>query len=191
MKLKELTKTQRSYVFNNFLINDFHKSEVKPLDLLERLIENGHYKCYGFYEDDELVGYAYFIKSKDSILMDYLAVNSKYRCRGFGSRFIELIEEKFKGEYSSLLAEVENPKYSLDEDDKSNRQRRIDFYIKNGFKLSCVETCVYKDQYTMINLKLDKHLDDEEIVKETTHIYKTIFGEDIFERHIRVWTCQD
>lgn len=186
MKLQELTKMQRAKIYNEYLINDFHKSEVEPLEIIEGLIDRGHYKCYGFYEDKDLLGYAYFIKTKDSILMDYLVINPNYRCKGLGSKFIEIIKDKFKAEFSSLLAEVENPKHSLDDIDKCNRERRIQFYLKNNFNISNIESCVYKDQYSIINLKLKEQLTDEKIYKEVEKIYKIIFGETIFKEQISI-----
>lgn len=186
MYLKELNSTQRRDMYNKCLINDFHKSEVKPLSLIEELIKQGKYKCYGFYEDEDLLGYGYFIKSEDSIIMDYLAVDIKHRCKGLGSKFISLISEKFSSEYDTLLAEVENPKYALDQTDRFNRERRISFYIKNKFKISNIETCVLEDEYMIIKLKLLKELDDQQIKKEMTSVYKTIFGEEFFNNHINV-----
>ena len=191
MELRELKSDERLEVYNNYLINDFHESEVKPLSLIEQLIGQGKYKCYGFYEDGDLLGYGYFITSKDSIVMDYLAVNSKYRCKGLGSKFISLINEKFSGEYASLLAEVENPKHAVDETDRCNRERRISFYMKNNFKTSNIETCVLRDEYMIIKLKLSRELDDEEIKREVTTVYKIIFGEEFFRKNIKVSFLHD
>ena len=186
MKLKELSTEQRQNVYNNYVVNDFHKSEVKPLKLIESLIDKGHYKCYGFYEYEQLLGYAYFVKTEENIFMDYLAVIPKYRCKGIGSKFISIIKEEFSEKFATLLAEVENPKYSLDEVDRFNRERRILFYLKNGFKTSDIETCVLEDQYSIIKLELCKELENEEIKEEVRDIYKTMFGEEFFKKNISV-----
>lgn len=190
MRLVELSKTERKNVYNKYMLNDFHKSEVKPFDMIEDLIEQRHYKCYGFFKNDELFGYAYFIKAKDSILMDYLAVSPKYRCKGLGSRFLKIIKNTFKSKYSSLLAEIENTRYALSKEDKFNRERRVSFYLKNGFNISNIETCVLKDQYTIIKLNLDRELKDEEIYSEVKTVYKTIFGEEYFKNNIMVSVCR-
>ena len=186
MKLVELSKEERKNIYNKHMLNDFHKSEVKPLDMLERLIKEGHYICYGFFKDERLLGYAYFIKIKDSILMDYLAVIPKYRSMGYGSRFLQIIEHTFEEKYTSLLAEVENPRFALNKEDKLNRERRILFYLKNGFEVSKIETCVLEDQYLIIKLNLDKKLDDEEVYKKTELVYKTIFGEEYCKKNISI-----
>lgn len=186
MILRELKFEERIYVYDNYLINDFHESEVKPFDMIEKLVEKDKYKCFGFYEDKELLGYAYFVITNNTILMDYLAVNSKYRCRGLGSKFITMIKDKFSNNYSELLAEVENPKYGVDKNDRCNRERRISFYIKNSFQQSNIETSVLEDQYKIIKLKLNVKLDDIEIKREISNVYQTIFSEEFFNKHISI-----
>lgn len=191
MFLKELKLEDRIYVYNNYLINDFHESEVKPIDMIEKLVEKKKYKCFGFYEDEELLGYAYFVNTDDSILMDYLAVNSKYRCKGLGSKFISVIGDKFSKSHSTLLAEVENPKYALDGNDRYNRERRISFYMNNNFKQSNIETRVLEDEYRIIKLKLNRELDDMEVKREVNNIYQTIFSEEFFNKHINISLIDD
>lgn len=188
MEFKKLTKTQRTDVYNKYLVNDFNKSEVKTFNEIEDLIKQGYYLCYGFYENEDLLGYSYFIKSKQTIVMDYLAVNSEYRNKGLGSKFISIIKSEFSKQYLALIAEVENPRYSDNEKDKYNRERRISFYINNGFKLSNIETCVTKDQYSIIKLELNKDIGDKEIFKQISLAYRTIFGEELFKKQISVST---
>lgn len=190
MEFIELSKSQRMNIYNKYMLKDFHKSEVKPFDLIEGLINDGCYKCYGFFEDEHLLGYAYFIEARGSILMDYLAVSPEYRSRGFGSKFLKVITSTFKDKYNSLLGEVENPRFSLGKDDKINRERRISFYLKNDFKVSNIESRVADDQYTIIKLTLDKELDDKEIYKEVNTVYKTIFSEEYFKNNINVSVCK-
>ena len=191
MILQELKSEDRIYVYNNYLINDFHESEVKPFDMIEKLVEKKKYKCFGFYEDEELLGYAYFVKTDGSILMDYLAVNSKHRCKGLGSKFISVIRDKFSENFSTLLAEVENPKHSVDETDRYNRERRISFYMKNSFEQSHIETCVLEDKYRIIKLKLRRELDDMEVKREVSNVYQTIFSEEFFKKHINISLADD
>lgn len=186
MILKELTNQERRNIYHKHMLNDFHKSEVKPLATIEELIDKGHYKCYGFFEDEALLGYAYFIRGQKCILMDYLAVVPEYRSKGYGSRFLQIIKRTFKDTYSSLIAEVENPRFSLSKDDESNKLRRISFYLKNDFDLSNIESCVLKDQYRIIKLNLKLELEDEEVYDELNYVYKTIFGQAYLTDNIRI-----
>lgn len=189
MKLVELTLEEREKTYNEHMLNDFHKSEVKPFNMIESLIEKERYLCYGFYEEndpDKLLGYAYFVKTNYNILMDYLAVTKSYRGKGYGTKFLTIIEKKFKSKFNTLLAEVENPRFALDDEDKKCREGRISFYLKNNFNVSSIETCVLKDQYKIIQLKLDKTLENIEIEEEMKNIYNIIFSSEFVKKHITV-----
>lgn len=188
LKLKQLSKKQRENIYNNYMIYDFHKSEVKPFETIEKLVERGNYVCVGCYEDTDFLGYAYFVKSDttNNLLLDYFAVNEQYRSKGLGSKIILTMKEQLSGEYSSLLGEVENPEFANDDNDKLTRERRIAFYLKNGFKVSNVKCRVSVDNYVMINLGLDKELNDKEIYDEMNELYNIIFGEAFFKNHISV-----
>lgn len=186
MEIKELSKNQRIEVYERHLKNDFHESEVKPTEMIESLIKKGNYKCCGFYEEEEFLGYAFFANTEKSLLLDYLVVDSKYRSKGYGSKFLSIIRKEFSSKYLTLLAEVENPRYAADEDDKANRERRISFYLKNNFRISDVETSVLEDQYMIIELKLDKNSEDIEALDSMNKIYETIFGDIFFRKNIKV-----
>lgn len=186
MKLVELSKIDRHEIYNTHIVNDFPASEVKPLHMIEKLIESDQYLCYGFYNDLELLGYVFLVKPSQSgsILLDYLAVCSGNRSNGLGTEFIRILKEKFSTDYVSLLAEVEHPDYSISEQDKKDRMRRIYFYQKNGFQVSDVSTRVLSDDYRIINLSLNGKIKDSEIALEMNNIYNIIFGQEFFNKHI-------
>ena len=129
MELIELSKEERLDVYKNHMTKDFHASEVKPLDMIEDLVAKGNYAGYGFYEEDIFVGYAFFTKTNraENLIIDYLAVCSGHRSKGLGTKFIKTLNNKFKYKYTSLIAEVENPDFTDDQEEKKIRERRISF----------------------------------------------------------------
>ena len=48
MTIKELTAKQREEIFFN-IWSHFHKSEIKPFEIIEKLISEGKYVCYGLF----------------------------------------------------------------------------------------------------------------------------------------------
>mgnify|MGYP005855306289 CR=1 FL=1 len=76
--IQKLSKEQMKFIFDNHMINDFPKSELKPWKKIEAGLENDTYFAYGMYENNELLAYAFFIKSSkyNTYLLDYLAVLS-------------------------------------------------------------------------------------------------------------------
>lgn len=193
MDIRILTKEQRAEVFHQFLTKDFHKSEVKPLDLMERLIDQEKYLCCGIYKDQgssNLLGYAYFAildyQPKPILLIDFFAVVSSVRSRGFGSKFLKELRSSLKDRYTSVLAEVENPSYAPDEDNKTLRKRRIDFYHRNGFKTSKILSRVQTDEYQILVLNFDEPLSDSQVYDSMCQIYQSLNGIEFFNNHIQV-----
>ena len=89
--IQKLSKEQMKFIFDNHMINDFPKSELKPWKKIEAGLENDTYFAYGMYENNELLAYAFFIKSSkyNTYLLDYLAVLSGKRQSGIGSKFLQ------------------------------------------------------------------------------------------------------
>ena len=82
MELKQLTKEEVKIIYIEHMVMDFPQEELKPIDAIERLIERKIYKCYGLYDNRELLAYAFFNTSKSYLLLDYYSVCEKYRSKG-------------------------------------------------------------------------------------------------------------
>lgn len=96
----------------------FPERERKPFFLLRRSVKQG---------TAQLI--AAVIPYRDMVMVDYLAVSSRIRSNGTGSRILQEICGRFAGRKIVLLIE------RLD-DGAENREQRIArkrFYLKNGF----------------------------------------------------------
>lgn len=188
MQMKILTSEERDYFYHNYLLNDFHESEVKPLNLIEQLISNGNYQCIGFFKNKVPMGYAYLIKSNDDkvLFLDYFAVIKTHRSNGLGSIFIDHLKNTFKDKYTSLIAEVENPYYSENEKDKHNRNRRINFYLQNGFKITNICSRVKNDEYHIINIDFQQNSDETELFNYLKQIYISMSDYNFFTKHVKL-----
>jgi GNAT superfamily N-acetyltransferase len=187
MTMRILTAKERYYFYQNYLVNDFHKNEIKPFDRMERLIEQGKYTCYGFFEETTPLGYAYFIKypNEQLFLLDYFVVLKQYRSKGFGSDFLNEIKNQVLGNSSVLIAEVENPDYIEDEANKDDSKRRINFYLRNGFMQSNVLSQVFHCEYIMFAFGLEK-INNKKLYEDVMKLYLDVFGYELFERYIHV-----
>lgn len=187
MTMRILTESERFDFYYSYLINDFHKNEIKPFNIMERLVKQGKYICYGFFDDKIPLGYAYFIKSKCNkyFLLDYFAVLTAYRSIGLGSKFINEINNKFMEDSSVLIAEIENPDYINDEKNKEDSIRRINFYLRNGFRQSNILSQAFSCEYIIFTLSTEEQ-NDNELYEDVRKIYLDIFGKDLFNRQIYV-----
>ncbi len=186
--MKQLDLKERMELYKKHLSKDFHKDEVKPFEMIEGLIAQNIYWCYGFFENEEQMGYAYLIKAPngEALLLDYLVVFEQYRNRGLGSAFLELMKEKLKEKGAFLLAEVENPEFAETDKDSQTRQRRIMFYQKSGFGMTKVRSRIYQDNYHIISLALKENATNELAFMELKRIYQAVFGEEFLKKNTKV-----
>ncbi|BCN32346.1 GNAT family N-acetyltransferase [Anaeromicropila herbilytica] len=184
--MKELKEEEQYNFYQTYLIHDFPESEVKPYDIIEESTGQGKYISYGFFRNLEPLGYAFMTKAKENggLLMDYFAVIDKHRSKGLGSSIVETIKRELQGRYESVIIEVENPEVEMDEKKKEVRNRRIAFYLKNGFKMSNIQSRVLTDEYLIMTLELGKELEERQVYLELQAIYQALFGFEFFENNI-------
>jgi GNAT superfamily N-acetyltransferase len=110
----------------------FPKRERKPYFILRHSVRKGKAMLMTACEEGKLLGFTVLIPYKDMVMVDYLAVSSKIRSRGTGSRLMEEVCARFPDKKIVLLIERLN-------DAADNREQRIArrrFYLKNGFTSS-------------------------------------------------------
>ncbi len=187
--IKALNVREIEEVYTKMAINDFDKTELKPLKTILRQFSKDLYKCYGMYVDNRITAYAFFAKSTGSnyMLLDYFAVQKDYRRQNIGSRFFDLLKKTIKN-CDYILAEVENPNYHIDKEDKTIKENREKFYIKNNFTKTFIECEVFKHKYTLFCLSLDNvHLDEKEIIiTNFLNVYKEMLKSETYENNIKI-----
>ena len=110
----------------------FPKAERKPFFAVRQSVRKGKTLLLTAMEEGVLQGFAMAIPYKNMVMVDYLAVSSKIRSRGTGSKIMQEVCRFFPGKKIVLLIE------QLD-DAAENQQQRIarrKFYFKNGFTSS-------------------------------------------------------
>ena len=121
---------------------DFPESELKPLDVVEKLYREGNYEPIGFFENEKLIAYALQVIREEgkSVLLDYLAVTPEYRDRGIGSEVLSALREYYSGKYEYIVIESEHPDEAPD---KNAALRRLDFYKRAGGILTDTEVRLF------------------------------------------------
>lgn len=188
MQIIKLSEEQIKNVYFNYLVHDFHEAEVKSWEHIKQLLDKNNYLCLGLFDKlNTLFSYAFFCISENSdwLFLDYYAVLSDYRGKGYGSIFIELLKT-YDRDKKGILAEVENPDFSENEKEKNICTRRIEFYCKNHWYLSQVYTCVFGVNYQIMQLPFCNPIDDTTIYQEIETIYRTMFSENIYEKEVQI-----
>lgn len=124
---EDYSKGNLKYVYND-LYSQFEKNELKDKAQFDMLFKGPNYKLLLCYDESDLIGYIIvYIDFKTNLMwLDYLAVLEEYHSRGYGTKMIETLKEKYKN-LDGCMIEVEK------EDDKDiNTYRRIKFYENLG-----------------------------------------------------------
>ena len=109
----------------------FSENERKPLEDIFALIEQERYEIWGLFAEGKMLGYAALWKrpGTELVLLDYLGVTAELRNGGLGSEILSLL----KDQGFPLVLESEVPVRGACEEDNALRERRIGFYVRNGF----------------------------------------------------------
>ena len=99
LELRILNEHELINLYTNEAHRDFPESELKPLDVVEKLYREGNYEPIGFFENGVLLAYALQVvrENSKSVLLDYLAVTPEYRDRGTGSEVLRALQEYYSG----------------------------------------------------------------------------------------------
>lgn len=124
----------------------FPENERIPL---ERLIawSGTDRKMFLYYDKEIFIGLSYVFLFEDMVYLGYLAVEEKYRNQGCGSRILKILQERYHDR--RILIDIEE--LDPDAENSLEREKRMDFYIRNGFVSSGVFYWFYDVDYELLS----------------------------------------
>lgn len=133
LQLVTLQEEEIQRLYQGPLHRDFPEEERRPLERILRFYREGLYRCYALCDGGGWVGYAFFAQREPGqcALLDYYAMRPGLRGKGYGSKFFPLLARAYPG---GILAEVESVGATRDATERAHRQRRMDFYLRNGME---------------------------------------------------------
>lgn len=151
IRLQTLEEARENYRIN--MEQDFPEDELKPFFMIEAMLAKNCYRCYGIYEGDELLAYAYLMMSQEGklVLLDYFAVVAQRRGQGIGSWVLQHILEYAK-EFDGIMIEIESVALAHNEQERITRTKRQHFYLMNGCQMMKTTAWVYGVDYTLLTL---------------------------------------
>ena len=171
--------------FYDWMKEQFHAGELKPLWLLEQLSEKRLYAAYGLWDEETLLAYALVANTADGKmhLLDYYAVLPEHQDAGWGSRFLQMLRRELDGDV--LLLEVEDPAYAPDAAEAEHCSRRIRFYERNGCLHTKLELVLFGFDYVIMKLPLEGETDDGRAKESLKEIYHTFFPPEAYAENVR------
>ena len=181
MELTLLNKAQLTELYNNELVFDFPKSELKPLRAMLRLMDMGQYDPLLVVEDGTPVGYAmvWLPRERNGGLVEYLGVLRGRRNNGLGTRVLGLLCSR----YGQIFGEAEAPT-SPDPAENHLRRRRIAFYERNGFRVLDYECALFGVHFNC--LYKGPETDDRKVEALHRSVYADYFTPPHMERFIQL-----
>lgn len=183
MELIQLTKDRVASVYEERMVHDFKKDELKPLKMILKAIDEGIYESLGLSDGAGLLGYIFLVRQGKRYLVDYLAVYPEERDKGRGTTILKLLRDHVT-DAEMMIIEVENPLYAESSSEKEIQERRISFYLRNG----CVDTGVrvrcFGVPFIIIRLGEKGSLDRDTVWEGYQSFYRAVLPKKMFDANI-------
>lgn len=155
----------------------FPVNERAPMWFMTMKSRNENVDFWGIYANGKWVGLAYVINEGSASYLFYLALSESMRGKGIGSRALQSLLIHYEGQRIFLALE------QLDEsaDNFDERQKRREFYMKNGLKplpLTIREATVTYDVMGTGNVKPEEY---ESMMKKYLGAASRLVSMDITE----------
>lgn len=147
-------------------INDTSFSEEQTTSIDELFAsDKGELDILGIYHANTLVGFFSVRRYRSIAYLGYFAIAQEHRCKGYGSRAINLLKDYYGDK--QIVIEIE----SVHEEcaNMNDRIRRRNFYLRNG--MISTEWYLYYDDVELEVLCSDKEFKKEEFEEITEQIH--------------------
>ena len=181
MELRMLNKDELVRIYNDEMVYDFPKAELKPVKGMLHLMDLGKYEPLAVEEAGELIGYAtvWLPPERNGALLEYFGVLRGKRCAGFGTTILHLLERR----YGQIFGEVECPD-SDDPEENALRHRRIGFYLRNGLRVLDYECALFGVHFNCLYLGPEQ--DDRKVEALHRSVYADYFSEGHMAKYIQL-----
>lgn len=133
--LKEVPMDKKNLrLLNDLMSKDFPFNERIPFFIIHSAMKKGALNSVFLASRKYIYGYAIYeyIPRLNWIFVMYLAILPDYRSSGLGKILIERLAELTD---RGIILEVEDPSAAKNQEEFSDRTRRIAFYKRNGFHI--------------------------------------------------------
>jgi len=183
---KRLTEfSQIETLYRERLKNDFARNERKPLSSMRRSWKNNAYDCYGLFDGGEILGYAFFVRRGRNYLFDYFAIDKERRDEGLGSIFLRQLTDCVQNA-DCIVGEVEDPDKAEDGKTRALRERRLQFYLRAGYRKTELTSCVFGADYRILEVPTGMHHTTGELCRIYSELYRSILPPLFFRTQFHV-----
>lgn len=169
-------------IYNEYMTSDFPEDELKPLAQILSMVNEGTCTFYALRQNEEVLSYFSVCQKGQGLLVDYLAVNKKYRGQGIGTRTLDFLKSISDNKY--IIIECEDEEKAEDESNKITRLRRIAFYERAGFKRSGVSSNLFGVDY--IILTHPNNISKHKVKELYSAVYLKMLGQSMYDKFMKI-----
>lgn len=173
------------HIYKTRMKHDFTPNELKPLSVILRAWNRNAYECYALREEEEVLGYAFFVREGSNYLFDYFAIEKHHRNSGLGSFFLKQLADCFR-DAECIVVEVEDPDKANSKEEKMLRERRLQFYLRNGYRKKDVTSKVFGADYRILEIPTREEHTAKELIKIYTDLYRSTLPDRFFRTQFKV-----
>lgn len=133
---KQITAANADEQMKRLYETAFPEGEQIPWADLIRLVEEMPLDFTAYYEDGDFIGFTIVYPRRSFNWYWYFAVRDELRGKGYGQQILTMLLEHYKGQ--TCVLDMESPTQVCD--NITQRKRRHEFYLRNGFR----DTYVYR-----------------------------------------------
>lgn len=189
MELLEVNITEFNKLVYPEYLRLFPKLERKPYKVLERTIIENIAKALKIVVNNKFVGFFIVntLKNNSIVQLDYFAILPEYQSKGYGSKAINLLKEKYVNS-DGIFIEIEKVGIGENEEENIIREKRSKFYERLGFYKLNFDINMYTVIYSTYLLPNTDKKDilEERIIENIFEIYNAILGEKRVKSNIKV-----
>ena len=186
MNIDLLTLPEIREIYRKRMTDDFPENELKSLSVIEKVFREGRYQCYGARDGAGILAYAFFILTEDLCMLDYFAVRKDLRGSGIGSGFLKALSCRcFRGA-ACVLAEVDDPAFAGNDEEKAVRERRLAFYLRNGLLDTGARARTFGADFLILEFPKGKPHSRAEAGGFYSRIYRSLLPERIYEQSVAI-----
>mgnify|MGYP002624696476 CR=1 FL=1 len=171
-------------LYHTRLKKDFSRNERRPLAAIRRAWNQNAYECYALFDRDEILGYAFFVRRDGDYLFDYLAIAEEHRDEGLGSQFLRQLAECLRGA-DCVVGEIEDPNKAEDDETRSLRERRLQFYLRSGYRTTELTSTVFGVDYRILEVPTAREHTTGELRTVYTELYRRMLPEPFFHTQFK------
>lgn len=137
-------------------LSAFPASERKPFSIIAKMYREGRTDVWRICLQDRMVGMATTIQGGGLVLLDYFAVDGRFRGQGIGSRALQMLLQRYA--HAGLFVEIESTLESGP--DLAQRLRRKQFYLRGGMLPLDVEAEVFGVNMELLGSRCKLNFED-------------------------------